>query len=79
MQVRVKLFASLCRYFCNATPGTPFDIEVAHGATLTTLVDRLKLPREEVNPVRKDGLLTPTLSDIILSIFIILAMNGGAF
>ena len=48
MRVRVKLFAALGRYFSNATPGTPFDIEIADGATLANLVDRLKLPREEV-------------------------------
>jgi sulfur carrier protein ThiS len=44
----VKLFASLCRYFSGAAPGIPFDIEVPDGSTLTDLVDRLKLPREEV-------------------------------
>ena len=55
MQVRVKLFATLARYFSNVAPGTPFDIEVADGATLADLVNRLKLPHEEVNPVRKDG------------------------
>ena len=43
------------------------------------LVDRLKLRREEVNPVRKDGRLTAALSDIILSFITILAMNGGDF
>ena len=48
MRVRVKLFAALGRYFSNATPGTPFDIEIADGATLANLVDRLKLPRQEV-------------------------------
>jgi molybdopterin converting factor small subunit len=48
MRVRVKLFASLCRYFSGAAPGIPFDIEVPDGSTLTDLVDRLRLPREEV-------------------------------
>jgi hypothetical protein len=55
MQVRVKLFATLARYLSNAAPGTPFDTEVADGATLADLVNLLKLPHEEVNPVRKDG------------------------
>jgi hypothetical protein len=55
MQVRVKLFATLARYLSNAAPGTPFDIEVGDGATLADLVNLLKLPHEEVNPVRKDG------------------------
>jgi molybdopterin converting factor small subunit len=48
MRVRVKLFASLCRYFSGAAPGIPFNIEVPDGSTLTDLVDRLRLPREEV-------------------------------
>lgn len=48
MQVRVKLFATLARYFSNAAPGTPFDIEVADGATVADLVNQLKLPHEEV-------------------------------
>ena len=48
MRVRVKLFASLCRYFSDAAPGIPFEMEVPGGATVADLVDRLKLPREEV-------------------------------
>ena len=48
MQVRVKLFAALARYFSNVAPGTPFDIEVTDGTTLADLVNRLKLPHEEV-------------------------------
>jgi len=47
MRVRVKLFATLTRYLSNVAPGTPFDIEVADGATVADLVNRLKLPREE--------------------------------
>ena len=48
MRIRVKLFASLARYFNNGMAGTPFDIEVADGATLADLVNQLKLPHEEV-------------------------------
>ena len=48
MQVRVKLFANLCRYFSNALPGIPFEVEMPEGATLSDLVNRLKLPHEEV-------------------------------
>jgi molybdopterin converting factor small subunit len=48
MRVRVKLFASLCRYFSDAAPGIPFEMEVPAGATLADLVDGLKLPRKEV-------------------------------
>jgi molybdopterin synthase sulfur carrier subunit len=48
MRVRVKLFATLGRYFGNAAPGVPFEIDIPDGATLADLVNRLKLPREEV-------------------------------
>ena len=48
MHVRVKLFATLSRYFSRVAPGTPFEIEVADGATLADLVNRLKLPHGEV-------------------------------
>ena len=47
MRVRVKLFATLSRYFGEATPGTPFEIDVPDGDTLADLVNQLKLPREE--------------------------------
>jgi hypothetical protein len=55
MRVRIKLFATLCSYFSNAAPGIPFEMEVPDDATVAELVNRLKLPREKVNPVRKDG------------------------
>jgi len=48
MRVRVKLFASLCRYFSDAAPGIPFEIEVPEDTTVADLVNRLKLPRQEV-------------------------------
>lgn len=48
MKVRVKLFATLCRYFSNAAPGIPFEMELPEGATVADLVNSLKLPREEV-------------------------------
>jgi molybdopterin converting factor small subunit len=59
MRVRVKLFASLCRYFSGAAPGIPFEMEVLEGATLADLVDRLKLPREEVKVFFVNGRSRP--------------------
>ncbi|OGP65036.1 MAG: hypothetical protein A2170_02865 [Deltaproteobacteria bacterium RBG_13_53_10] len=55
MRVRVKLFATLSRYFGDVTAGTPFEIEAPDGATLTDLVNQLKLPREEVNILFVNG------------------------
>jgi sulfur-carrier protein len=48
MQVRVKLYATLSRYLSNTAPGIPFEIEVPSGTTVADLVNRLKLPCEEV-------------------------------
>ncbi len=59
MRIRVKLFASLCRYFNDAAPGIPFEMEVPAGATLADLVDRLKLPREEVKVFFVNGRARP--------------------
>ncbi len=59
MRVRVKLFATLGRYFNNAVPGTPFEIEVPDGATLGDLVNRLELPHEEVKVFFVNGRARP--------------------
>ena len=48
MHVRVKLFATLSAYLGDATPGTPFEIEVPDSTPLADLLNRLRLPREEV-------------------------------
>ena len=60
MHVRVKLFATLSRYVGNATPGTPFEIELPDRATLADLVNRLKLPHEEVKVFFVNGRARPT-------------------
>lgn len=59
MRVHVKLFASLCRYFSNAAPGVPFQMEVPEGATVADLVDRLKLPHEEIKLFFVNGRARP--------------------
>jgi len=59
MRVRVKLFASLCRYLSDAAPGIPFEMEVPEGTTLANLVDRLKLPCEEVKVFFVNGRARP--------------------
>lgn len=59
MRVRVKLFATLARYFREATPGTPFEVEIPDGAALADLVDRLGLPREEVKLFFVNGRARP--------------------
>jgi molybdopterin converting factor small subunit len=55
MRVRVKLFATLSRYFGEAASGTPFEVDVPEDATLADLVNQLKLPRTEVNVLFVNG------------------------
>jgi sulfur-carrier protein len=59
MLVRVKLFAALSRYAGEAGPGVPFETELPDRATLADLVDRLKLPREEVKVFFVNGRARP--------------------
>jgi len=59
MRVRVKLFASLCRYFSGAAPGIPFEMQVPEGTTGADLVGRLKLPHEEVKLLFVNGRARP--------------------
>ncbi|HVP79827.1 MAG TPA: hypothetical protein VMV04_18235 [Thermodesulfobacteriota bacterium] len=47
MQVRVKLYASLSRHYGKAA-GVPFEINLPESASIVDLVNRLKLPKEEV-------------------------------
>jgi len=59
MRLQIKLFATLCRYFGNAAPGIPFEIEVPNGTTVADLVNRLKLPRKEVKVFFVNGRSRP--------------------
>lgn len=59
VRVRVRLFATLGRYFGNATPGTSSEIEVPDSTTLAGLVIQLELPREEVKVFFVNGRARP--------------------
>jgi len=59
MFIRVKLFATLSRYALNGAPGIPFEVELPEGATLDDVVNRLKLPREEVKVFFVNGRARP--------------------
>jgi molybdopterin converting factor small subunit len=70
MQVRVKLFASLAKYAkgvqADALPGTPFQIYLDEGATLTDLAEVLQMPADEVKIAFINAVthpLTMTLKD----------------
>ena len=59
MKVRIKLFATLCRYFNNAAPGVPFEMELPENAAMADLVNQLKLPREEAKVFFVNGHARP--------------------
>jgi molybdopterin converting factor small subunit len=64
MQIQAKLFATLIRivpdkirerYPQSAHAGSPMDIELSEGSTLTDLVDHLGLPQEKVRVIFVNG------------------------
>lgn len=57
MEVRVKLFATLCQYSPGAKAGVPFTVDLPEGATLADLVEKLALPRSLVKVVFVNGLV----------------------
>jgi molybdopterin converting factor small subunit len=59
MQVRVKLYASLSRYYVKVAAGVPFDVGLPENATIVDLVNRLKLPKEEVKLFFVKGRVRP--------------------
>ncbi len=59
MKIRVKFFAALCRYFDDAVPGVPFEVELPEGSTMADLVSQLNLPREEVKVFFVNGRARP--------------------
>jgi molybdopterin converting factor small subunit len=59
MQVRVRLYASLSRSYGKVAAGTPFEINLPESATIVDLVNRLKLPKEEVKVFFVNGRARP--------------------
>lgn len=59
MHIRVKLYASLSRYG-KVAAGIPLEIELPESARITDLVNRLKLPKEEVKVFFVNGRARPT-------------------
>ncbi len=59
MHIRVKLFATLTRHAADARSGTPLEIDVPEGATITDLIKKLRLPAEEIKVVFVNGRARP--------------------
>lgn len=48
MQVKVKLFATLCRYAPHEVGAKPFWVNIHPGSTLKTIVDDLDIPEAAI-------------------------------
>jgi molybdopterin synthase sulfur carrier subunit len=56
MLVRVKLFTTLADYVPGIKSGEPFEVRVPDSATLSDLLNQLKLPQEEAKLLFVNGL-----------------------
>jgi sulfur carrier protein ThiS len=56
MQVRVRLYANLVRYYPGIKAGQPFEVELAPGSTLADLVTYLRLPPDQVKVMFINGI-----------------------
>jgi molybdopterin converting factor small subunit len=57
MEVQVKLFATLRRYYPDLALGERMDVALPAGATVGALIDQLELPHAEVKIVFVNGLV----------------------
>jgi len=55
--VRVKLFATLRRHYPDLGVGEAMDVELPAGATVGDLVERLRLPADQVKVVFVNGVV----------------------
>ena len=57
MRVCVRLYATLARFSAGGLPGTPFTVEVPADATLSDLLDLLKVPPKETKITFVNGII----------------------
>lgn len=55
MHIKIKLFATLVNYIPGTVAGVPFDFELADKATISKLVESLKIPRKEAAIIFVNG------------------------
>ena len=56
MVIRIRLFTRLADYVPGTESGEPFEVELKSGATLSDLIEQLKLPRKEAKLLFVNGL-----------------------
>ena len=57
--IRVKLFATLAGQAPGAASGVPFDLEIAEGATIGSLLEQIALPARQVKVIFVNGRARP--------------------
>lgn len=58
MRIRVKLFATLGQYApVSGLPGTPFEVDLPEGASLSTLIEQIHVPAETVKIAFVNGIV----------------------
>lgn len=66
MLLEVRLYSGLEKFVENATYGQPLLVELPDKATVQLLLDKLKIPKEQVHSVLANGIhhnLTDQLKD----------------
>lgn len=59
MRVNVRTYATLCRYIPGVSAGTPVEIELPDGASVSDLIEKLKIPAREVKIAFVNGRTRP--------------------
>jgi len=59
MRVKVRTYATLCRYIPGVSAGTPVEIELPDGAPVSELIEKLKIPAREVKVAFVNGRTRP--------------------
>ncbi len=55
MRINVRLSGSLRRYIPDGAEGSPFELEVADGTTVSQVMSRLGVPAERAHMATVDG------------------------
>jgi molybdopterin converting factor small subunit len=64
IQVKVKLFATLRRFFPDYDPEKGIDVKIEEGSTIESLIQALQLPQNEARVILISGISRKT-SDVI--------------
>ena len=59
MKIKVKLFANLMEYLPANTDGNSVELTVTDSATIHNIIDKIGIPREEVQIIMTNGEFCP--------------------